>query len=414
MCYTIYNGDTMKKKRLQDMDIKGKTILVRFDYNVPIVNGTIIDDTKIVSSLETINYLLENDCKLILMSHLGKVKKEEDKLTNTLLPVCNKLKELLNKEITFVKDIMDPELPEKVKLMMPKDIMLLENTRFLDVPKKLESNCDAQVSSFLASLADIFVMDAFASAHRAHASTVGVTKYLPSCIGFSVEKELIALDKFLMNPERPFTVIMGGAKVEDKLELIETMLTKCDHLLLAGGLANSFLKALNFNIGASLATDDKATIEKLKTILLNNREKIMLPLDAVVGSSYDENYTKYKKINEVTDNEIIYDIGVKTIEKYKIAIRESNTIFLNGTMGVYENRKYSNGTKEMLNTLKENGKIVVVGGGDSVSSVKYFGYKDAFTYLSCGGGATLEYLIKGHLIGIDSIMEDEEIEILDV
>lgn len=404
----------MKKKRLQDMDIKGKTILVRFDYNVPIVNGNIIDDTKIISSLETINYLLENDCKLILMSHLGKVKKEEDKLHNTLLPVANKLKELLNKEITFVKDIMDPELPEKVKLMMSKDIMLLENTRFLDVPKKLESNCDAQVSSFLATLADVFVMDAFASAHRAHASTVGVTKYIPNCIGFSVEKEIIALDKFLMNPERPFTVIMGGAKVEDKLELIETMLPKCDHLLLAGGLANSFLKALNFNIGASLATDNEETIEKLKTILLNNREKIMLPLDAVVGSSYDENYTKYKKINEVTDNEIIYDIGIKTIEKYKIAIKESNTVFLNGTMGVYENRKYSNGTKEMLHTLKENGKIVVVGGGDSVSSVKYFGYKDAFTYLSCGGGATLEYLIKGHLVGIDSIMEDEEIEILDV
>ena len=348
------------------------------------------------------------------MSHLGKVKTEEDKLSNTLLPVANKLKELLKQEIIFYKDIMDPELPEKVKLMNPKEILLLENTRYLDVPKKLESKCDAQISSFLASLADVFVMDAFASAHRAHASTVGVTKYLPSCIGFSVEKELIAIDKYLMNPEGPFTVIMGGAKVEDKLELIEAMLLKCDHLLLAGGLANSFLKALNFNIGASLATDNDTTIEKLKTILINNREKIMLPLDAVVGSSYDDNYTKYKKINEVTENEIIYDIGVKSIEKYKRIIEESNTIFLNGTMGVYENRKYSKGTKEMLRILKEKGKIVVVGGGDSVSSVKYFGYQDDFTYLSCGGGATLEYLIKGHLVGIDSIMESEEIEILDV
>lgn len=401
------------KKRLKDMDVKGKTILVRFDYNVPIVNGKIIDDTKIIQSLETINYLLKNDCKLVLMSHLGKVKTEEDKLRNTLAPVAERLKEILKRNVYFAQ-VMDPQLPERIKVMLPRDIILLENTRFLDVPNKLESNCDVQTSAFLASLGDIFVMDAFASAHRAHASTVGVTKFLPSCIGFSVEKELIALDRFLKNPERPFTVVMGGAKVEDKLELIETMLPKCDHLLLAGGLANSFLKALNFNIGASLATNSATTIEKLRNILLNNREKIMLPLDAVVGSSYDKNYTRYKKINEISDNEIIYDVGVKTIEKYKIAIIESNTIFLNGTMGVYEDVRYSNGTKEMLKVLNESNKTVVVGGGDSVSSVKFFGHEDSFTYLSCGGGATLEYLIRGHLVGIDSVMEDEEIEVLDV
>lgn len=402
------------KKRLKEMDVKEKTILVRFDYNVPIVNGNIIDDTKIVESLETINYLIENDCKIVILSHFGKVKTEEDKLHNTLAPVAERLKELLKRNVYFIQSIMDPTLPEKIKAMLPKDVILLENTRFLDVPNKLESNCDIQTSAFLASLGDIFVMDAFASAHRAHASTVGITKFLPSCIGFSVEKELIALDKFLSTPERPFTVIMGGAKVEDKLELIETMLEKCDYLLLAGGLANSFLKALNFNIGASLATNNSATIEKLKNILLNYREKIMLPLDAVVGSSYDKNYTKYKKINEISENEIIYDVGVKTLEKYKTAIMESNTIFLNGTMGVYEDYRYSNGTKEMLGILTESNKTIVVGGGDSVSSVKYFGHKDSFTYLSCGGGATLEYLIKGHLIGIDSVMEDGNIEILDV
>lgn len=402
------------KKRLKDMDIKEKTIIVRFDYNVPIVNGKIIDDTKIVQSLDTINYLLDHDCKIVILSHLGKVKTEEDKLNNSLAPVAEKLKELLKRDVYFNKVIMDPELPERIKIMLPKDIILLENTRFLDVPKKLESNCDAQVSSFLASLGDIFVMDAFASAHRAHASTVGITKYIPSCIGFSVEKELTALDKLLKEPERPFTVIMGGAKVEDKLELIEFMLPKCEHLLLAGGLANSFLKALNFNVGSSLATKNNGTLEKLRNLLLNYREKISLPLDAVVGSSYDDNYTRYKKINEISDNEVIYDIGVKTIEKYKIAIMESNTIFLNGTMGVYEDRRYSNGTKEMLSVLDKSNKTIVVGGGDSVSSVKYFGHNDSFTYLSCGGGATLEYLIKGNLVGIDSIMEDEEIEVLDV
>lgn len=402
------------KKRIEKMNIKEKTVVVRFDYNVPIQNGQILDDTKIIESLDTIEYLLNNDCKIVILSHLGKVKTNEDKIRNSLAPVANKLTAILKKEVHFIQDIMDPELPEKIRLLPPREIVLLENTRFLDIPNKLESNCDIQISSFLASLGEVFVMDAFASAHRAHASTVGITKFIPSCIGFSVERELAALERFLINAERPLTIIMGGAKVEDKLELIEAMLPKCDHLLLAGGLANSFLKALHFNIGSSLATSNKSTIEKLQTILLNNRNKIMLPLDAVVGSTYDKNYTKYKRINEIEENEVIYDIGVKTIEKYAIAIKESNTIFLNGTMGVYEDYRYSNGTKEMLRTLKESNKIVVVGGGDSVSSVNHFGYHDAFTYLSCGGGATLEYLTKGHLIGLDSVMEDEEIEVLDV
>ncbi len=402
------------KKRLEKMDVKEKTVVVRFDYNVPIVNNEIIDDTKIITSLDTIHYLLKNNCKIVILSHLGKIQKEEDKKNNSLAIVAAKLKNLLNQEVYFSHNLLDPELLERIKIMIPKDIILLENTRFLDIPNKLESNCDIQTSSFLASLGEVFVMDAFASAHRAHASTVGITKFLPSCIGFSVERELSALNKFLMSPKRPFTVIMGGAKVEDKLELIEAMLLKCDHLLLAGGLANSFLKALNFNIGASLATKNAKTIEKLKNILLNNRDKISLPLDAIVGSSYDKTYTRYKKINEITDNEIIYDIGVKTIEKYKSIILKSETIFLNGTMGVYEDYRYSNGTKEILQILKESQKIVVAGGGDSVSSVKHFGFNDAFTYLSCGGGATLEYLIHGHLIGIDSIMEEENIEILDV
>lgn len=402
------------KKKLTDMDVKDKTVLVRVDYNVPLLDDKILDDTKILSSLDTINYLLDHNCKIILLSHMGKIKSEEDKKRYTLAPVALKLKELLKCDIHFEKNNMDPLLPAKIKTLLPKDIVLLENTRFLDIPNKLESNNDPQLASYFASLADIFVMDAFSSAHRAHASTVGVTKFLPSCMGLSVERELTAINEFLIHPKRPFTIIMGGAKIEDKLALIETMLPKCDHLLLGGGLANSFLKALNFSIGASLATKNDTTIAKLQTILLNNREKIMLPLDAVVGSTYDKNYTQYKRIDKIDENEIIYDIGVKTLEKYKIAIQESNTIFLNGTMGVYENYRYSNGTKELLNMLKEADKTVIIGGGDSVSSVNYFGFKDCFTYLSCGGGATLEYLVKNHLVGIDSIMEDESIEVLDV
>lgn len=402
------------KKRLQDMDVNDKTIIVRFDYNVPMYNGVIVDDTKIRQSVETINYLLERNCKIVILSHLGKIKKEEDKLYNSLAPIALRLKEILNKEITFYKDILDPELPEKIKQMAAKEIIMLENTRFLDVPNKLESNCDIQISSFLASLGDIFVMDAFASSHRAHASTVGIAKFIPSCMGLLVEKELEALDNLLNDPKHPFTVIMGGAKVEDKLELIEALLPKCEHLLLAGGLANSFLKTLNFNIGASLATDNDKILEKLKEILLNNREKIMLPLDAIVGSTYDDNYTRYKRINEITDNEIIYDIGIKTLEKYAKAINESETLFLNGTMGVYENKKYRNGTQELLSNLKKARALTIAGGGDAISAIKNLGFQEAFTYLSTGGGATLEYLAKGSLVAIDGLMEDEEIEVLDV
>ncbi len=402
------------KLRIENMDVKNKTVIVRCDYNVPIYNGKILDDTKIVASLETIQYLIKNNCKIIILSHMGKVKTEEDKLYNTLEPVAKRLKELVGREVYFSREILDPELPKRIEIMLPGDLLMLENTRFLDIPNQLESRCDLQVSSFFASLADVFVMDAFASSHRNHASVVGIAKYIPSCIGFSVERELISIDKFLQNPEHPFSVIMGGGKIEDKLELISTLLPKCDYLLLAGGIANSFLKVLNFNIGASLATEKEKTLETLKQILLTYREKLMLPLDALVGSTYDEHYARYKKIDEIGDNEVIKDVGVRTLEKYKTAIKKSKTIFLNGTMGVYEDIRFSNGTKELLNILKNQNAITVVGGGDSVSAVKNLGFKDDFTYLSVGGGATLEYLTKGHLVGIDAIMDGEEIEILDV
>ena len=402
------------KQRIENMDLQDKTVIVRCDYNVPMKSNVIIDDTKIKASLETINYLIKNNCKIILLSHLGKIKKEEDKLTHSLKPIAKRLQELLGREVYFEPKIMDNEILTRIHTMLPKDVLLLENTRFLDVPNKLESNCDAQVSSFLASLADVFVMDAFASAHRAHASTVGICKYITSCIGFSVEHELAALDKFLKEPKRPFTVIMGGAKVEDKLELIETLLPKCDYLLLAGGLANSFLKTLNFNIGSSLATESNKTMAKLKEIMLNYREKLMLPLDAVVGSTYDKDYARYRKINEIDDNDVILDIGIRTLEKYKTVIEQSATIFLNGTMGMYEDVRFSNGTKELFNLLTKQNAITIVGGGDSVGAVTSFGYQNEFTYLSCGGGATLEYLTKGHLVGIDSISEVNNIEILDV
>ncbi len=402
------------KQRLKKMDVKNKRVIVRFDYNVPIKDGVILDATKIYESLPTINYLIENEAKIIILSHLGKVRTIEDKEFNTLYPVCDKLSEILNKYITFESNILDPKLIEKTNELKPGEIIMLENTRFLDLDGKKESICDFETSRFLSSLGDIFVLDAFASSHRRHASTVGIAKFIPSCIGLSLEKELNNLDSLIINPAHPFTVIMGGAKVEDKLLLIEKILTKCDFLLLAGGLANSFLKALNFKIGSSLASHNKEVVNKLKEIMLKNKNKIMLPLDAIVGCSYDKNYVKYKKINKIEDNEIIYDIGTKTIEKYKLTIEKSKTIFMNGTMGLYEDKRYSNGTREILEIVQKNNGKKIAGGGDAVSSIKNLGYQEAFTYLSCGGGATLEYLIKGHLIAIDNIMESDEIEVLDV
>lgn len=401
-------------KTLKNTDIKNKRVVLRCDLNVPIKDGFILDDSKIKASLETINYLMDNNCKIIILSHLGKVKTPADKAKNSLEPVYNRLRELLKREIYFSRETRAVNLYMQVENMLPKDVLLLENTRFEDLNGNLESGCDPQLSMYWASLCDVFVMDAFGTSHRKHASTYGISKYVPSCIGFLVEKELIALDKFIINGKRPLTIVMGGAKIEDKISLIEKFLDKCDHLLLTGGIANTFLKVLNINVGASLCSKNPEILEKVKNILLNYREKIMLPLDVVVANTYDKNYIKYKRLNELDADDIIYDCGNKTIERYKSIIEESETIFVNGTMGRYEDLRFANGTKEFLNMLANSNKILVAGGGDSVSAINNFGFKDSFTYLSSGGGATLEYLTTNNLPGLDGIDEDDEVETLDL
>lgn len=401
-------------KTLRNTDVKNKRVVLRCDLNVPIKDGFILDDSKIKASLETINYLIENDCKIIILSHLGKVKTKADKAKNTLEPVYNRLRELLKREIYFSRETRAVNLYMQVESMLPKDVLLLENTRFEDLNGNLESGCDPQLSMYWASLCDVFVMDAFGTSHRKHASTYGISKYVPSCIGFLVEKELTCLDKFVINGKRPLTIVMGGAKIEDKIGLIEKFLDKCDYLLLTGGIANTFLKVLNINIGASLCSKNPEILEKVKNMLLNYRNKIMLPLDVIVANTYDENYVKYKRLNELDENDIILDCGNKTIEKYKTAIDESETVFVNGTMGKYEDIRFANGTKEFLRMLSLSNKILVAGGGDSVSAINNFGYTNAFTYLSSGGGATLEYLTTNKLPGLEGIDEDDEVEVLDM
>ena len=403
------------KKCLQNTDVLNKRVLLRVDYNVPIKDGKILDDSKIKATLETICYLLSENCKIIILSHLGKIKTERDKSKYSLKIVAERLKKLLDKEVYFSHENFGVPVVDRVNALNSGEILMLENTRFLDVPGNLESGCDPQLSMFFASLADVFVSEAFGTAHRRHASNYGVTKYMESCIGFLMQKEIGMLNRLVIHPIHPFTVIMGGAKIDDKLELLEKLLPKCEHLLLGGGLANTCLKALGFSVGSSLSSNNYKTIKTVQDMLLKYKDKIMLPLDAIVGISYDKDYIKYKMINEIEPNEIILDIGVKTLEKYKTVINNSETIFLNGTVGMYENMRFANGTKELLNIITSSNAITVAGGGDAASSAYNFGCGYKFTYISSGGGATLEYLATETLPALDNISEeDDNIETLDL
>lgn len=401
------------KQLLRNMYVDNKRILLRCDFNVPIVGGNITDESKIIKSLETINYLLEKNCKIIILSHLGRVKTEEDKTKYSLMIVKNSLERLLNKPIKFANDILSEETKNMALNLQSGEILLLENTRFLDIPNNLESTLNLDVAKQIASLGEIFVFDAFAVAHRNHTTVVGIPKYLPSCLGFLVEKEKAMLDKIVINPARPFTVIMGGAKVDDKLKIINALLPKCEHLLVSGGIANSFLSALGLNVGASLKTENPETIKELKKLMLTYKEKFAFPLDAIVTTTYSDTPT-IKNINKIDTNDVIKDIGTKTIDKYSKIINESNTIFMNGTMGIYEEKEFANGTILILNTLKEKKDHVLIGGGDTVGATNTLGFKNVFPNISSGGGATLDYIAYGSLPGIDAIGEEDEIEVLDL
>jgi phosphoglycerate kinase len=391
------------KRRIQDMDVRNKRVLLRCDFNVPVKDGQILDDSKIVAALNTIDYLIKEGAKIIIMSHFGKVKKEEDKEKNSLAPIAAHLQKLVNTKVIFSRQPRSIYLEAKIANMNPGDIMVLENTRFEDVPNKLESGNDTQLAMYWAGLADIYCLDAFGSAHRKHASTYGVANYLPSCIGFLVQHEVTMLDQYVLNAERPFTIVMGGAKVEDKVELIEKLLPRCDHLLLTGGIANSCLATLGFNVGSSLRTKDMEVLMKIKEILVRYKDKIMLPVDAIISRVYNESLVEHVNIDKVADDDIIYDIGIKTINKYKEVINSSKTVFVNGTAGKYEDIRFATGTRELLEVITDSKAVKIVGGGDGVSAVKHFKLGEKFTFLSTGGGATLEYIINDGLPAIENI-----------
>ena len=385
------------KKTIKDYQYKDKTVIIRCDLNVPIKNNEIEDDTRINESLSSINYLIDNNAKIIILSHLGKIKTEEDKINNTLYPVYLKLKELLNTNVYFSEELMGESLEEKVKNLKEKEVLLIENTRFADYPDKLESSCDLNLAKYWASLGDIFINDAYGTTHRKHASNVGISQFLPSAIGFLIEKEMTKLDSIMNESTHPFTVIMGGKKISDKTLVIDNLIKKCDYLLLGGGMCFTFLKSMNLNTGLSIVDNDN--IEYCKNILNNNKDKLILPLDIVTKDN------KIKNINEISDEDIGYDIGPKTIKEFTHILKNAKRVIVNGPMGVFEEEPFSHGTKEILQVLKENNIKTLVGGGDSASAVNQLGFASEFYHISTGGGATLEYLSGKKLPGIEAISD---------
>ena len=389
------------KKTIEDFDLNKKTVLIRCDFNVPIKENKIVDDNRIVESLETIRYAINNNAKVVLLSHLGKIKNEEDKKKNSLKIVADRLSQLLGKKVLFSNDTRGNELEEKIRNMNPKDVLLIENTRFEDYPSKKESTNDRELGSYWASLGDIFINDAFGTAHRAHASNVGIASYLPSGIGFLVKKELDNLQS-LDNPEHPYVVILGGAKINDKIEIVSNLVTKADKILIGGGMAFTFLNAQGINVGKSIL--DKESIEFCKNVLNKYSNKIILPIDLKVTKIFeDTNKNRICNIDSIESDEIGLDIGPKTIELFKINLKDSKTIFWNGTLGYSEFKNYEDGTREILKYITSLKNKTILGGGDTVAASKVLGYKNLVTFASTGGGATLEYISGKVLPGIEAI-----------
>lgn len=370
-------------KTIKDIDLKNKKVVIRVDYNVPMENGIIKDSSKIKKSLRSINYLLENNCRVVILSHFGRIKSEEDKAKNSLKIVAKELANLLGKNVKFLDNCFGDKVKSIVDNCGLGEVILLENTRFMDIYEKKESGNDLALAEYWASLGEVYINDAFGSMHRAHASTAGIAKFLPHAIGFLVMDELEHLNILIHNTPHPFTVFMGGAKVDDKLPIIKSLIERCDYLLVGGGIANSFLKAKGADIGNSIATSDEGILNELKKLMDEYKGKIVLPIDFTI------------------DDGIIYDVGNKSIEVYKKYIDKSEIVFVNGTCGKFEDERFMEGTSNLFKILKDSGKKVIVGGGDTASACIKFGFKDSFDFISSGGGATLEYIADGTLKALE-------------
>ena len=390
----------MTKRTVKDLDVAGKKVIVRCDFNVPRKDGVITDDNRIVMALPTIKYLVENKAKVILMSHLGKVKTEEDKAKNNLAVVAPRLAELLGRDVKFVDCTRGAELEEAVKNAENGQVILVQNTRY----EAGESKNDPELGKYWASLGDVFVEDAFGSVHRAHASTAGIPAHLPSAAGFLVEKEINYIGKAVSNPERPMVAILGGAKVSDKILVIENLLKIADKVIVGGGMCYTFAKAQGHSIGNSLVEDDR--IDVAKDILAKAGDKLILPVDSVINTAFAAEGDIKVCGEDVPDGYMGLDIGPKSVENIKAALAGAKTVVWNGPAGVFEVEKFAKGTKAICEALANlDGATTIIGGGDSAAAAISMGYETKFTHISTGGGASLEYLEGKALPGVTCLSD---------
>lgn len=394
----------INKKTIRDVEVSDKKVLVRVDFNVPIKDGIIQDDNRIIQALPTIKYLIDNNAKIILCSHLGKVKTEEDKATKSLAPVAKRLAELLNQDVVFIDQTRGEKLETAINNLNPGEVLMFENTRFEDVDGKKESGCDQELANYWASLVDMVVIDAFGTAHRAHASNVGISNASDIAVsGFLIEKEIDFLNNALTNPKRPFVAIVGGAKVSDKIGVIKQLLTKADYVLIGGGMAYTFLKAQGYNIGDSICELDK--LDVANEILSLGKDKIILPIDVKLNNQFaNDGDIKVVSYDQIPDGYQGLDIGDQTIELFAKYIKNAKTIVWNGPMGVFEFSNFAKGTNSVCEAIKDNPEAIsIIGGGDSAAAAISLGYQDQFSHISTGGGASLEFLEGKDLPGISCL-----------
>ena len=400
----------MNKKTVKDIDLKNKRVLMRVDFNVPMQDGTVTDDKRIRAALPTIKYILEQNASLILMSHLGRPKSalrhgfaSQDTASDSefsLRAASETLSSLLELPVQMAPDCVGDEVEKMAKALKPKEVLMLENTRY----HPEEEKNDLDFAKKLASLGEVYVNDAFGSAHRAHASTEGIAKFLPAVSGFLMEQELEYLGRAVANPEHPYIAILGGAKVSDKILVVETLLSKCDKLIIGGGMANTFLSAQGLNMQDSLV--EKESIETAKSILSKSADKLILPVDAVIADKFDaEANTQTVDVDAIPTGWRMLDVGPKTIELYRQALKDAKLIVWNGPVGVFEMPKFAEGTFALAKMLAESKAITVIGGGDSASAVKKAGFAKQMTHVSTGGGASLEFLEGKELPGVAALLD---------
>lgn len=393
---------TYNKKSVEDIDVSGKRVLVRCDFNVPMKDGVITDDKRIVGALPTIQYLMKHGAKTVLCSHMGRPKGEVNP-KYSLAPVAKRLSELLGKDVVLAADVIGADAKAKAAALNDGDVLLIENVRF----HKEEEKNDPAFAKELASMADIFVNDAFGTAHRAHASTAGVADYLPAVCGYLIQKEVDIMGKALADPARPFVAILGGAKVSDKIGVINNLIEKCDTLIIGGGMAYTFFKAQGYNIGTSICEDDK--VELAANLMKKAKEKgvnFLLPVDNIIGREYKED-TIYMTITSdcIPDGWMGLDIGPVTRELFAKTISGAGTVIWNGPMGVSEWEHFAAGTLDVAKAVADSGAISIIGGGDSAAAVENLGFADKMTHISTGGGASLEFLEGLDLPGISCLQD---------